>query len=218
MNRGRLSALVFLLAVFCLGTPAPQVRADSPGRPSPADTLNGVYEEVRAIVAAEKGKVPEEKINNKLRGIIAPMFDFEELTRRSLGAAWRQGTPEQQKEIVFLLSDLLARTYLKRITRGVELISVSTISEKVEGDKATVFATVIAKGLPVSTMARLHFTKGGWKVYDVAVEGIGLVTNYRNEFPGIVRKEGFEGLLGRLREKHAKNIELPVNPARQFAE
>ena len=174
---------------------------DAAAQISPADALNARYEQVRAIVAQEKGRLSEHQIDDKLKQIIAPMFDFEELSRRSLGAYWKKGTPSQQKEFVERFSDLLARTYMRRITRGVELIEVRSVKEKIDGDKATVVAVVMADGTPVSTEARLLRKPDGWKIYDVAVEGIGLVNNYRNEFPGIVRKEGFQGLIERLKNK-----------------
>lgn len=192
INAARLYSSIAVLLLFVAPVDA---------QTSPAAEMNAIYAKVRETVAADKGKIPEEAINAKLRKIIAPMFDFEELTRQSLGAYWPKGTAVEQRQLVTVLSELLARTYIKRITRGVELIEVEQVREKVRGNKATVYADVSAKGVTISTFARLHHKNGRWRIFDVYIERIGLVNNYKNEFPGIVRKEGFRGLIDRLTAK-----------------
>lgn len=191
---------VFLFVLFVLSFPS-RISAEPNG--SPAAMLNAAYAEVREIVSREKGKLSDEQIGEKLRAVIAPLFDFEELTRRSLGAYWARGTVNEQRELVALLSELLARAYLHRITRGVEIIEVLDVREAVSGELATVYAEIGVDDLSVSTKALLHRTREGWKIFDVAVENIGLVNNYRNEFPAIVRREGFRGLIERLKKKKA---------------
>jgi len=168
---------------------------------SPAGELNRAYEQIRATVAADKGKIPEREINEKLRVIIEPLFDFRELSRRCLGSFWKVATPSQQNEFVERFSDLLAWTYLKHITRGVELVQVEKIEEKIQGNKAVVSAVVTVKDLVISSEAKMLRELSGWKVYDVSVENIGLVGIYREEFPPIIRREGFDGLIKRLKEK-----------------
>ncbi len=161
-------------------------------------------------MAADRGRIPDAEVNEHLKRVIAPLFDFEEMSRRSLGAYWKKGSEAEQEEFVERFSDLLARTYLKRITQGVQLIEVVEITEKVEGDRATVNAKIAVKGIVISTEARMLLKSDGWKIYDVAVENIGLVSNYRNEFPAIVRKEGFRGLIDRLKKKQDARQDLPL--------
>jgi len=137
----------------------------------------------------------------KLREIITPKFDFNQMARLSLGAYWKDLAAEEQNEFVGTFSDLLAKTYLARI----ENIRAETV--KVDGqnfsnpNQVVVNTTVTHKGDKFPINYRLVKGPEGWKVYDVVIENVGLVVNYRNEFSGIMRKEQFAGLMKRLKEK-----------------
>lgn len=202
------------LAILILLAALPTSAADQ--TPSPAAGLNAAYERIRDTVAVERGKLPEAQINEKLREIIAPLFDFRELSRRCLGRYWRQASPAQQQEFVDRFSDLLAYTYLKHITRGVDLVRVNRISENIEGERAEVVAVVTVKDLVVTSGAKLLRRSDGWKIYDVSVEGIGLVNVYREEFPPIIRKEGFDGLLARLKTKQDERREKALKESKKL--
>lgn len=177
--------------------------AEAPGGPGAG--IRGAIEQVQLIVTSEKSKISDEALDAKLKLIIEPMFNFEEMSQRSLGAYWSKATPAEQKEFVQLFSDLLARTYLKRIKRNAEDSQITQLNETLEGDKANVRSVVRSAGEDVKVDYRLIHESSGWKIYDVIIENVGLVSNYRNEFPAIVRKDGFTGLIKRLREKVADN-------------
>lgn len=167
-------------------------------------TLDGILK----IVEALPGDEHRDERRTKLREVINPRFDFEEMARRSLGANWKEATEAQQKEFVQIFSDLLARTYLSKI-ETVKPGMVKVDSESVEFPRAIVKTSVTNKGDTFPIDYKLMNNDGAaWKVYDVVIENIGLVSNYRNEFAGIIRKEKFDGLMIRLREKtqaHAKS-------------
>jgi phospholipid transport system substrate-binding protein len=137
---------------------------------------------------------------SKLREIINPKFDFDEMARRSLGANWNDISAEQQKDFTSVFSELLARTYLSKIeTVKPGMVKVET--EQVESPKALVKTVVLSKGDTFPIDYKLVFKDGHWRVYDVVIENIGLVANYRNEFSGIIRRDKFSGLMERLRQK-----------------
>jgi phospholipid transport system substrate-binding protein len=138
----------------------------------------------------------------KLRELINPKFNFTEMSRRSLGANWNEITPAEQKDFTTVFSELLARTYLSKI-ETVKPGMVKIDSESVNPPKASVKTTVISKGDNFPIEYKMSFEDGRWQVYDVVIENIGLIGNYRNEFSGIIRKEKFEGLMARLRQKVA---------------
>ncbi|MFN8390716.1 MAG: ABC transporter substrate-binding protein [Bdellovibrionota bacterium] len=171
---------------------------------------------MRSTVASEKGRLTPEALDKKLKEVIGPMFNFEEMARRSVGAYWDKGSPEEQHEYVELFGDLLARTYLKRIKQQVENTQIQSMTEKVEGDKARVFSKILSDGQTISMECRLLLEAGDWKIYDVLIEGVGLITNYRNEFPGIIRQEGFKGLNAKLRAK-AENRTSEAGPKGEAA-
>lgn len=159
-------------------------------------TLN----EVIKIVTAYPTEKQLDQRRAKLREVINPRFDFEEMSKRSLGTYWKEITPEQQKDFVHVFSDLLARTYLSKI-ETVQEGMVKFDSEKVDFPRAMVKTIVKYKGDNFPLDYKLLNQDGNWKVYDVIIENIGLVANYRNEFAGIIRKESFDGLMKKLREK-----------------
>lgn len=156
-----------------------------------------------AVTAGEKQ--PAAEVDATLRKILAPVFDFSEMARSSLGSNWNKGTPEQQKEFVDLFSERLAKTYLKRIKDNVKDADYHLLKETVDGEHGMVQTTVIDKGDKIRIDYRMINKEGSWRVYDVVIESVGLVTNFRNEFGAIVRKEGFDGLLKRLRDKVAES-------------
>ena len=138
----------------------------------------------------------------KLRELINPKFNFAEMAKRSLGSNWNDITPDQQKDFTEVFSELLARTYLSKI-ETVKPGMVKVDGENVDSNKAVVKTTVTSKGDNFPIDYKLMFTDGRWQVYDVVIENIGLVANYRNEFAGIIRKDTFAGLMERLRQKVA---------------
>jgi phospholipid transport system substrate-binding protein len=122
------------------------------------------------------------------------------MAKRSLGPNWNEITPEEQKDFTAVFSELLARTYLSKI-ETVKPGMVKVESEQIESPRAVVKTTVTSKGdtFPIDYKMSIH--DNTWQVYDVVIENIGLVANYRNEFSGVIRKEKFDGLMAKLRKK-----------------
>lgn len=168
--------------------------------PSAIEQMRTVMDEVIAVVEAHPEDEQKKERIKKLRTVISPNFDFREMAKRSLGANWNKANTEQQEEFVTLFSDLLATTYLNRIA-NVRKGMVSLDSERVKEPKAMVKTTVTYKGETFPIDYKMLDRGERWKVYDVIIENIGLVANYRTEFAGVIRKEKFSGLLKRLRKK-----------------
>ena len=204
-----------IVAIMCLVTFSvieitPRVSLAAPAA-APDSALSQVTATINQIVDAVEaapGADNTQKRRGKLREIINPRFDFNEMARRSLGPAWNDITGAEQQDFTAVFSDLLARTYLNRIEtvkRGMVAIdgeeaAASNGDEAVQ--KTTVKTSVTSKGDTFPINYKLLKGDNGWRVYDVVIENIGLVANYRNEFAGIIRKEKFEGLMQRLREKN----------------
>lgn len=176
--------------------------------PSPMEEIKSTLTQIIKINNELSGDAKSVERKAKLRDLINPRFDFEEMSKRSLGAHWSEVTPEQQKEFVRLFSDLLARTYLNRI-ESVKEDTVKFDSEDIRSDegnsdgiqKGIVKTTVVNNNSNFPIHYKLMLSNGSWRVYDVVIENIGLVANYRTEFSSIIRKEKFEGLLQKLQDK-----------------
>jgi phospholipid transport system substrate-binding protein len=137
----------------------------------------------------------------RLREIVRPLFNFKEMARRSLGRHWRDMTPEDRTEFVTVFADLLETTYAEKIDlyRGGD---VNFVREVVDEDYARVDSKVKdTKGTDYSVSYKLLREDGDWKIYDVVVENVSLINNYRAQFGRIIRKSSYKELVERIKQK-----------------
>lgn len=134
-----------------------------------------------------------------VRTVADQAFDVTETAKRALGLHWQQRTPAEQAEFVQLFRDLLERGYLSRISEyGGEQIKY--VSEQIDGDHAIVRALIVTKnGTQVPVESRLLQKADRWLIYDVLVENISLIANYRSQFDRIIRTTSYEELVRRLK-------------------
>src|SRR5437660_5487323 len=129
------------------------------------------------------------------------IFDVQETAKRALGRHWQARTPAEREEFVQLFADLLERTYINKIDfYGGEKLKFT--DEKIDGDIATVRGTVTTKqGTDVLVQARMHKRGERWLIYDIAIENISLISNYRAQFDRIIRTSSYGDLVKRLRNQ-----------------
>jgi phospholipid transport system substrate-binding protein len=136
-----------------------------------------------------------------VRKIANDIFDFSETARRSLGRHWQGRTPAERDEFVQLFSDLLERSYIGKIeTYGGEKIQYN--GDTTEGDQAKVQTKLVTKGggeIPIEY--RMHKAGDRWLVYDVVIEGVSLVANYRTQFNKIIQTSSFKELMNKMKNK-----------------
>jgi phospholipid transport system substrate-binding protein len=134
-----------------------------------------------------------------VRKVAEEMFDLSETAKRALGRHWQSRTPAEREEFTRLFADLLEKAYLSKISLyGGE--RVSYISESIDGDFATVRAKILRKqGGEVPVEARMLRRDDRWHIYDMSVEGISLIGNYRSQFNTVIQKSSYEQLVQRLR-------------------
>jgi phospholipid transport system substrate-binding protein len=172
----------------------------NPATSSPKAEMQKTIEDIISIAGAYPDDAQKSTRREKLRTLINPKFNFSEMAKRSLGANWNEITPEEQKDFTNVFSELLARTYLSKI-ETVKPGMVDVKSEQIELPRAVVKTVVTSKGDHFPIDYKLTYQNNSWQVYDVVIENIGLVANYRNEFSGIIRKDKFAGLMEKLRKK-----------------
>jgi len=150
---------------------------------------------------ALKGAAKAGQRRAAIRQVTEEIFDFNEMARRALGQHWRQLTDQQRKEFVRLFTDLVEQSYMSKI----ELYSGEPIQytgAKVEGDVATVSTRLITKkGTDVPIDYRMLKRGSRWYIYDVNIEGVSLVNNYRPQFDAIMRSSSFDGLVKKLKDR-----------------
>jgi len=127
-------------------------------------------------------------------------FDFVEMSMRALGRPWRGLNREQRVEFVRLFSELLKKTYIRRIESYSDE-KVEFRKENRDGKRAMVYSAIIRGDQEIPINYAMKLKKGTWRVYDVVIEGVSLVRNYRTEFSRVLRKEKYAGLVSRLRRK-----------------
>ena len=202
------SGMNFLVKIVVLGLFGFTAGAAAQGL-GPEQLVQKVTEEVMTAIKSDKQlaagdrqkamKLAEEKV--------LPYVDFEEATRLAVGRAWSQAAPEQRKKLVGEFRNMLVRTYSNAIEgyQGQTLKVLPSRGGKQDAKDETTVRTqfVRAGGKPLPIEFQMRKTGEGWKVYDIAVEGISLVLTYRSEFDAVVKQQGIDGLIKRLTEKNA---------------
>lgn len=198
--------IVFKLSVFfvCLA-----LSVFSPSKANAGEPTDQVKETVDVVIEILNNKElsKPEKINERrlnIREAVQKRFDFEEMAKRSLALHWKKRTPQEQKEFVVLFTDLLEDAYIRKIERYGDEKVVYT-DERTEGAYAVVRTKIITdKEVEIPVDYKI-FKKGQkWEIYDIVIEGVSLVNNYRTQFNQIIRSGSYEELVKKLKKKTVK--------------
>ncbi|MGH7324712.1 MAG: MlaC/ttg2D family ABC transporter substrate-binding protein [Candidatus Rokuibacteriota bacterium] len=168
---------------------------------APTDQLRQHVDRVLKVLEDPAMKQAADRRAAAIRKIATEIFDFEEAAKRSLGPHWQARTPAERQEFVGLLTDLLERSYIGKIDlyQGEKIVYAG---DAVEGDQATVRTKIVSKqGTEIPINYRMHQKDGRWLVYDVSIEGVSLVANYRSQFNRIIQSGSWQDLVTRLRAK-----------------
>lgn len=167
----------------------------------PTDQLRARIDRVVGILDNGELKADPAARRAALKGAAAEIFDFAEITRRSLGQHWQTVTPAEREELVRLLTALLERSYMGRIEQY-SGERISFVGESLDGDLATVRTRLLSKsGVEIPVDYRLSRVGERWLAYDVTIEGVSLVSNYRAQFHKIIQTSSAQALVERLRAK-----------------
>ena len=150
-----------------------------------------------------KGDEKTQERRQRLWKEISPIFNFEEMSKRALGQHWKSRTPEEKKEFVELFTNILKDAYIgKTDTYSGEKVVI--ISERQDKKYATVQTKIITnKETEVSVDYNMLNNPGGWTIYDVIIEGVSLVNNYRSQFNNILIKSSYKELIQKIKAKQS---------------
>jgi phospholipid transport system substrate-binding protein len=170
---------------------------------SPTETVKAAVQQVFSQPDSPAVKAPSvAERRAQIRKVTETLFDFDEMSQRSLGKAWTQASPAEQKEFVRLFGGLIANAYMGRIEQYAGE-PITYVGERIEGDDARVQSRVVTpKGSEVPIEYRLYrSTEGRWTVYDIYVDGFSLVGSYKAQFNRLLQRGTFADLLKQLRQK-----------------
>ncbi len=157
---------------------------------------------------ALQGKAHKKERRERIRAVVEDTIDFEEMTRRSLGVHWRKITPEQRREFVDLFSDLLENSYISKIEQQTDKDDKVLYLDERQNRKGTrglvKTKVVTSKGTEIPIFYRMMKKDERWVAYDIVIEGVSLVSNYRTQFGKIIRRSSYEDLVKSLRKKVEK--------------
>ena len=202
--------LFFKLFVLCLllglGHTSRSQTTPNPNA-APNEFVQQVADQVLAALKADSSVRAGNtaRVNQIVDELILPNVNFEKTTRLAAGRYWRQATPEQQAALVKAFRGTLGRSYSGAFTRVDEGTSIKVLPFRGEADATDLVVrsqvTQRANTQPIALDYRLEKTPQGWKIYDLNVENIWLIENYRNQFSQQISQNGIDGLIQALNQR-----------------
>lgn len=191
----KISVMAIALAAFVYATAA--------NAGVPTDQVRITVDQVITILqdASLKEESKQKERRDQLRQIIFARFDFAEMARRSLGPEWRRRSPAEQQEFVNIFTDLLQENYIGTIEsyNGDKVVYNRELQDQ---DNAEVQTTLTTRGEEsYSINYRLRLVGKDWKVYDLVIENISVVNNYRSQFSRVISRSSYEELVRTMKEK-----------------
>ncbi|MDT8375218.1 MAG: ABC transporter substrate-binding protein [Mariprofundaceae bacterium] len=191
--------VMFMAGSAWAGTDDPKVVVE--------DAVNGI---IRVLEARQDATRLTEADRDKIRKVVAGRFDYREMSQRSLAQTWNDISEAEKTDFTELFRKLLERSYGNRLA-SFRNQKVTFDDAQFKRDKARVITSVIDVEKTTPVEYRLHQTATGWQVYDIRIEGVSLVSNFRKDFQeGLMQNGGFSGLVKALEEK-VKQLEEKDN-------
>jgi len=151
----------------------------------------------------------KEELNKRLQDAAHEGFDWEGIAKRSLGLYWKKRSQDEKKEFTVLFTNLLKNTYTGKLTDNYSGDKVIYDKEVIDGNRAFVETRIVNKDEKEVSVAYRLIKKGNkWCVYDIIIEGVSMLKNYRVQFYSIIRQSSYEELIKKLKAKQLKGIEV----------
>ena len=158
----------------------------------PSDRVENAVNSILAVL--KDGTLNREARWEQIGFIIRQRFDIEAMSQSILATNWKKATAEEKRDFIEFFSQYLENTYRQKI-EGYSNEQVRFLGEKVSGKRATVDTSIVTETVEIPVIYKMRQNGDDWFAYDVIIEGVSLVSNYRNTFAAIVKSEGMDGLL-----------------------
>jgi phospholipid transport system substrate-binding protein len=189
-----------VVVILCLTLHAPATGAQS----EPLDDIRGPIEKGVALLKDPSYSSPSkyDEQREKIWELVHDIFDFRIISMRALAREWRSFTPKQQEEFTEAFTELLKHNYLNKIQGQFRDEEVVFLEQDMLTDKqAVVKSKILRQQTEIPMDYKVVLSQGKWRIYDINVEGISLIKNYRTQFKSILAKESPEELIQRIRQK-----------------
>lgn len=187
------------LLLFALAGPAPAA-------PDPQQLVQATTDKITAVLRAEQAEITRnpERLYAIVDEIVLPHFDFERMSSWVLGKYWRTATDAERKQFVQEFRDLLVRTYATALNDNYDRVIAMLPMRKKEGSDEVIVRTEVQQdsGFPIPIDYQMYLKDGNWKVFDVSVDSISLVSNYRTSFSKEIRDAGLPKLIEQLASRN----------------
>lgn len=191
--------IAVLLVYLCMCVPVKHLYADTP-----IDEVKRDIDRIIAVLDDESYRASHsrEELKERLKDIASEGFDWDKIARLTLGLYWKERSEEERKEFTSLLINILQNVYINKLIDSYSGEKVFYDKEVIDGDRALVETRIIDKAeRDVSVRYRLHKNSNRWVAYDIIIEGVSLVKNYRVQFYDIIRQSSYEELVKKLNDK-----------------
>ena len=172
---------------------------------SPLELIRSAINQVTTVLAnpASQGEDQQQERIKQVWTIVEPYFDLQDMAQRTLGVHWRERTEEERREFVQLFTALIEKTYSSTLTRYTSDVQFAFDGQRIDGDFAEVDTRLIAPSLdkPIPIQYHLHRVGGEWRIYDVVIDNVSLVHNYRNQFNRILSQSSYNELVQSIKKK-----------------
>lgn len=204
--------LMFATPIF-LGTTSIPESQSALEHVTPTEAMRTTISQALEVLQDQELKKPErtDELVTRLKKIADARFDYGEMAKRALGTQWHQLAERDQQEFVDLFTEFLTATYVEKI-HSYSGEEVKFLNERREGNYAEVKTIMVGRKTEIPLDYRLWEKDGDWKTYDVVIDGISLVRNYRGQFTSIIHASSYEQLVQTLRDKIAEyNVKAKVS-------
>ncbi|MEW8143663.1 MAG: ABC transporter substrate-binding protein [Candidatus Thiodiazotropha endolucinida] len=191
MNRLTTTLLLIILLIFSLSASA---------NVTPSERIKETVNQVLKVLKDQS--LGRQDRRDQVKEIVRKRFDYESMSQVILAANWRKASKPQRDQFITLFRELLEQTYFSAIDSYSDQ-SVRMGRERMKGKLANVQTFIVAANKELAVSYKMRFRNDDWYAYDVAVDGVSLVSNYRTSFRNLVKSKGMEGLLAELAQKVA---------------
>jgi phospholipid transport system substrate-binding protein len=189
-----LKRISHILVLGCMLALAIQANAGQ----SPTQSVQTAVDAILGILTNET--LDKEEKRSQMREIINKRFDFRAMSQRTLATNWKKASKDEQQQFVDLFGQLIQNSYIGKV----EAYTSETVeypAEKIKGKRAVVDTLIITSSTEIPVNYKVYLKNNEWRVYDVIIEGVSLISSYRSTYQEIVKKDGFSGLFVKMEEK-----------------
>jgi phospholipid transport system substrate-binding protein len=181
----------------------------------PTDQLREGVDRVLVVLRDPQliGDAQSDRRRIAISKVAGDIFDFGDMAKRALGPHWAERTSAERAEFVRLFTDLIQRAYVSKVDQHAAATKMTFLGETMDADYAVVRTTIpLGNGSTMPLDYRMHGTRDRWQVYDLNIDGISLVANYRAQFNRVIRTSSYPALVTRLKSQQAEFSSPSASP------